>query len=102
VQTGSLAALRHLTRTTLHVTTVRPLARLQAWPGVSGVEVSDDGRTARLEVAADEVGAVIERIATHGVVALTSAPPTLEELFLRHYGGELAHLNGDHVPGVAR
>jgi ABC-2 type transport system ATP-binding protein len=48
------------------------------------------------------VGAVVERIATHGVVALTSAPPTLEELFLRHYGDELAHLNGDRVPEVAR
>jgi ABC-2 type transport system ATP-binding protein len=102
VETGSLADLRHLTRTTLHVTTVRPLARLQAWPGVFAVDASDDGRTARLEVAAEEVGAVIERIATHGVVTLTSAPPTLEELFLRHYGDELAHLNGDRVPEVAR
>jgi ABC-2 type transport system ATP-binding protein len=29
------------------------------------------------------------------VLALTSTPPTLEDLFLRHYGDELAKLNGN-------
>ncbi|OJV78559.1 MAG: ABC transporter ATP-binding protein [Cellulomonas sp. 73-92] len=100
VETGSLAALRHLTRTTLHVTTRVPLDRPEAWPGVFGAEVSD--RTARLEVGADDLGGVIERIAAHGVVTLTSAPPTLEELFLRHYGDALARLDGEREPAVTR
>ena len=102
VESGSLASLRHLTRTTLTVTTRRPLDRPEAWPGVVAVEASDEGRTVRLEVEADGLGATVERVAAHGVVTLTSAPPTLEELFLRHYGDELAHLNGDREPAVAR
>ena len=102
VETGSLAALRHLTRTTLRVTTRRPLGGLAGWPGVFGVGTSDEGCSARFEVAADDLGGVVERLATYGIVGLTSAPPTLEELFLRHYGDELARLNGDRVPEVAR
>jgi ABC-2 type transport system ATP-binding protein len=33
-----------------------------------------------------------------GVRSLTSQPPTLEELFLRHYGDELAELEGRPLP----
>ena len=95
VETGSLAALRHLTRTTLHVTTKEPLDGLETTPGIHDVVVTDTGHTASFEVEADQLGAVIEHIGQHGVVALTSAPPTLEELFLRHYGDELAALNGN-------
>ncbi len=90
VETGSLAQLRHLTRSTLQVTVSRPLDGLARWPGVSGAETSDEGRSARFEVASDGLGAVVERLAAHGIVALTSAPPTLEELFLRHYEAEFA------------
>ncbi len=107
VESGSLAALRHLTRTTLHVTTREPLDGLETTPGVYDIVKSDGGYTARFEVAADQLGAVVEHIGQHGVVALTSAPPTLEELFLRHYGDELATLagngNGNAKPdGAAR
>jgi len=93
VESGSLATLRHLTRTTLHVTTREPLDGLDTTPGIHDVVVTDAGHTASFEVEADRLGAVIEHIGQHGVVALTSAPPTLEELFLRHYGDELAALN---------
>ena len=107
VESGSLAALRHLTRTTLHVTTREPLDGLETTPGVYDIVISDGGYTARFEVEADQLGAVVEHIGQHGVVALTSAPPTLEELFLRHYGDELATLagngNGNAKPdGAAR
>lgn len=96
VESGSLAALRHLTRTTLHVTTREPLDGLETTPGVFDIVMSDGGYTARFEVEADHLGGVIEHIGQHGVVSLTSAPPTLEELFLRHYGDELAALaNGN-------
>jgi ABC-2 type transport system ATP-binding protein len=37
---------------------------------------------------------VVRYLATVGVVTLKSQPPTLEELFLRHYGDELAELEG--------
>jgi ABC-2 type transport system ATP-binding protein len=32
----------------------------------------------------------MREVASYGVVALTSAPPTLEQLFMRHYGDDLA------------
>ncbi len=95
VESGSLARLRHLTRTTLQVTTREPLDGLEATPGIFDVAITDAGHTARFEVEADQLGSVIEHIGQHGVIALTSAPPTLEELFLRHYGEELATLAGN-------
>jgi ABC-2 type transport system ATP-binding protein len=101
VETGSLTALRHLTRTTLTFTTREPLDGLDTQPGIHDVVVSDNGHTARFEVEPDQLGAVIEHIGQHGVINLT-----LEELFLRHYGDELATLagngNGNHDATVRR
>ncbi len=99
VESGSLAALRHLTRTALRVSTRRPLAGLAGWPGIVEAAVSADGTDARLQVATEELGAVVERLAGHGILTLESAPPTLEELFLRHYGDELAGRAGPAGPG---
>lgn len=95
VESGSLADLRHLTRTTVHVTTRRPLDTLGEQPGVHDLGISGGGRSARFEVEADHLGAMIEHLGAHGVLTLTSTPPTLEELFLRHYGEELAALGGN-------
>jgi hypothetical protein len=35
-----------------------------------------------------QLDAVVRRLAPLGVRSLTSTPPTLEEMFLRHYGDE--------------
>lgn len=102
VETGTLAALRHLTRTTIDVTTREPLDGLAAVTGVHGVAILDDGRSARFEVEAAHLPDVVARLAPLGVRQLTSAPPTLEELFLRHYGDELAASNGNGNGGVSR
>ena len=95
VESGTLAQLRHLTRTSLHVTTREPVDGLATTPGLHDVRLSDDGRTAALEVESDHLGDVVAHLAAHGVRTLTSTPPTLEELFLRHYGDELATLGGN-------
>ncbi len=95
VESGTLAQLRHLTRTSLHVTTREPVDGLATTPGLHDVQLSDDGRTAAFEVESDQLGHVVAHLAAHGVLALTSTPPTLEELFLRHYGDELATLGGN-------
>jgi len=88
VESGTLDELRHLTRTSIQVTTRHPLLGLAALPGVH-VVTDDDERSAQLEVDTPQLGAVIEHLGSRGVVSLTCAPPTLEELFLRHYGDEL-------------
>ena len=95
VESGTLTELRHLTRTSVSVTTTRPLGDLALLPGVHEPELRDGCRTARFEVEADHLGTVVEYLGGHGVTTLTSAPPTLEELFLRHYDDELAELNGN-------
>jgi ABC-2 type transport system ATP-binding protein len=87
VQSGTLTELRHLTRTTVSATTERPATSLAELPGVHGFELAD-GRVT-FDVDSDRMGEVVAQLAGYGVTSLTSHPPTLEELFLRHYGDEL-------------
>ncbi|WP_448612873.1 ABC transporter ATP-binding protein [Modestobacter sp. URMC 112] len=84
VQSGTLAELRHLTRTSMSVEAVRPLDGLAALPGVHDL-VRQDGRV-RFDVDSTALDDVVRQLSGAGVRALTSTPPTLEELFLRHYG----------------
>jgi ABC-2 type transport system ATP-binding protein len=44
----------------------------------------------RFDVDNDSLDTVLRHLTTFGVRSLTSQPPTLEELFLRHYEEELA------------
>ena len=94
VESGSLAELRHLTRTSMHVTARLPLDDLAQMTGVHDLELEQDGRSATLEVDTVQLGAVIAHLGGRDVTTLTCTPPTLEELFLRHYGDELATRNG--------
>jgi len=87
VEHGSLAELRHLTRTHVVAETLGR-ADLGDLPGVH--DLVADGRTVRFDVDADSLGAAVARLTTAGLVSLDSRPPTLEQLFLRHYGDELA------------
>jgi len=87
VESGSLADLRHLTRTTLRIRTSRPLEGLEKWPGIH--EVQRDGDETSFVVDADHLAAVVRDVGDHGVIALTSNPPTLEQLFMHHYGDDL-------------
>ncbi|MGY1722121.1 ATP-binding cassette domain-containing protein [Blastococcus sp. SYSU DS0533] len=88
VQSGSLAELRHLTRTAVTAETVRPATGLESLAGVHDVR-RDDGRL-RFDVDTEALDGALRHLIGFGVVSLTSTPPTLEELFLRHYGDELA------------
>ncbi|WP_018720115.1 ABC transporter ATP-binding protein [Salinispora fenicalii] len=85
VESGSLSELRHLARTTVTVETVRPLTGVAELPGVHEVQAVD-GRV-RLEVEPEHLDALLAHLIRFEVRALVSAPPTLEELFLRHYDG---------------
>ncbi|MGW6706884.1 ABC transporter ATP-binding protein [Streptomyces sp. NPDC054956] len=83
VETGSLAELRHLTRTSISAELAGPPNGLAHLPGVHDVEVR--GPKVRLQADTDKLDAVLRSLAASGVRSLTSTPPTLEELFLRHY-----------------
>jgi ABC-2 type transport system ATP-binding protein len=81
--TGVFEDLRYLTRTTVVVETARSLDELADLPGVYDAAI--DGTKAELSVENDELNRVLERLVALDVRALTTSPPTLEELFLRHY-----------------
>lgn len=86
-QSGSLAELRHLTRTTVTARTEQSAEGLANLTGIHHLR-SDDG-TVSFEVDGDHLDTAIRQLASLGVQSLVSHPPTLEELFLRHYGDEL-------------
>jgi len=87
VETGTLAELRHLTRTSMIVGTTRPPVALYEMVGVHDLVI--DGNTSRFEVEPDAMTAVQRHLADHGVTTMIASPPTLQQLFLRHYGQPL-------------
>jgi ABC-2 type transport system ATP-binding protein len=87
VESGTLDELRHLTRTTIVAVTTRPAIGFDAMPGVADVRVSDG--SVSLEVDTAHLDAVVGRLHEAGIRSLVAHPPTLEELFLRHYGDEV-------------
>jgi ABC-2 type transport system ATP-binding protein len=87
-ESGTFADLRHLTRTTVVVETARPPVGLGSLEGVHDLAL--DGARARFGVDAGELNGVLAFLVGHDVRFLTCSPPTLEELFLRHYGTHAA------------
>jgi ABC-2 type transport system ATP-binding protein len=83
VETGTLSELRHLTRTSVTAELAGQPNGLRRLPGVHDLEIRD--RRVRLQVDTDKLDAVLRQLSEAGVRSLTSTPPTLEELFLRHY-----------------
>ena len=98
VESGTLSELRHLTRTTVSVETERPLTGLDRMAGVHDLRL--DGASATFEVEPGVLPDVHRHLAGFGVRALVSNPPTLEELFMRHYGDEPA-VSGATAAGTA-
>lgn len=85
IESGSLDELRHLTRTNLNVETKQPITNLDEMKGVHNVERKE--QILSLQVDSENLDNVIRHISQFGVVKLESAPPTLEDLFMRHYEG---------------
>ncbi len=83
VESGTLAELRHLTRTSIHADLAGPPPDLAKLPGVHDLEVT--GTRVRCDVESDQLDGVLRALTGAGVRSLVSQPPTLEELFLRHY-----------------
>lgn len=85
VETGTLAQLRHLTRTSI---TAELATAPNGLRGVHGLRV--DGNRVSFEVDAGGLDEALRQLSASGVRALTCHPPTLEELFMRHYQSEPA------------
>ena len=87
VESGSLDELRHLTRTSFRVATGASLAEVAALPGVH--DARDETGHLVFDVDGAELQHVLAALTSRGVTALTATPPSLEELFLRHYGDRI-------------
>jgi ABC-2 type transport system ATP-binding protein len=86
VQTGTLDELRHLTRYTVTVSTEKTMEGLDKLEGVFDVKKEAFGIT--FNVDTDKMGSVISYINQFGIKKLDSSPPSLEELFMKHYNKE--------------
>jgi ABC-2 type transport system ATP-binding protein len=83
VETGSLESMRHLSRFSIKAELVGDPPDLSRINGVEDISV--DGRTLHAQVDSESLGELIRILGDTGVRSLVSQPPTLEELFLRHY-----------------
>jgi len=82
VETGALAELRHLGRISVEAELAAPVAL----EGAAGVhELAVTGTVVRCQVERACLDGVVGRLHQAGIRSLTCRPPTLEELFLRHY-----------------
>ncbi|MTE17292.1 ABC transporter ATP-binding protein [Nocardia aurantiaca] len=83
VETGTLAEMRHLSRTSITAEMLGSPSDLSRIPGVE--DISIEGSTLHCQVDSEHLGELIRVLGDAGVRSLVSQPPTLEELFLRHY-----------------
>ena len=84
VEAGTLAELRYLTRTSVEATTAKPIEPVGVVDGVSNFTRRSDHH-ATFSVDNSKLPLVMNRLAELGIEAIESQPPTLEELFMRHY-----------------
>ncbi len=92
VESGTIAQLRHLTRSQITVALDGDGGRLARLPGVHDLQQLDGHLT--FAVDDEQLPTVLAAVAALQPRSLVANPPSLEELFLRHYGTELAALNG--------
>ncbi|WP_328613439.1 ABC transporter ATP-binding protein [Amycolatopsis sp. NBC_00355] len=86
VESGTLAELRHLTRTSITAELAGPPNGLANLENIHDLKV--DGNRVRFDVETRSLDEALRQLTQVGVRSLVSQPPTLEELFLRHYTTE--------------
>jgi ABC-2 type transport system ATP-binding protein len=86
VDSGALTDLRHLTRSSVDATLAGPAPELADLAGVHQLDVT--GNRVRCQVDSSALEELLRQLTVAGVKSLVCQPPTLEELFLRHYGPE--------------
>lgn len=83
IESGTLDEMRHLTRTNFTIQTKEAISGLTELKGI--YNIVEDNAELHFQVDTEEVDTIIRHISQFGIVKLESAPPTLEDLFLRHY-----------------
>lgn len=86
VNTGTLADMRQLTRTSVKVDTVKPIRGLESVNGLVNVRIN--GTHAEFGVDSEKIDEALKLLLTFDIKSLVSSPPNLEELFMSHYGSK--------------
>jgi ABC-2 type transport system ATP-binding protein len=101
VEAGTLAELRHLTRTEISFAGDGiGTAQLDAIPGAHDLAV--DGARVRFTADSDAMPEVLAALASLRATGVTVNPPSLEELFMRHYHDELEQPAASSLEGARR
>jgi ABC-2 type transport system ATP-binding protein len=87
LEIGSLAEMRHLSALTVEATFDGPVPDVSHVPGVSMIKV--EGQRLRCQVSGS-IQPLLSSLVQANVRELLSTQPSLEELFLSHYGGDAA------------
>ncbi|UNK70587.1 ABC transporter ATP-binding protein [Microbacterium sp. H1-D42] len=92
VESGTLSSLRRLTRSRVVAVVPSYAGGLDAHEGVHDLEVETVEGGTRVSFDTDDAasGEVLTALARTGLISLVSMPPSLEDLFMRHYGDEIA------------
>ena len=83
VETGTLDELRYLTRYSISAVTQETIEGIENIPGIHDIERKEN--EVSFNIDADKMGEAINHINKYGIIKLISTPPSLEELFMRHY-----------------
>ncbi|MTI57395.1 ABC transporter ATP-binding protein [Geosporobacter ferrireducens] len=100
IESGTLAELRHFTRTTVAVETSKPISGLEGMTGIHNLSV--EGLRANFQVDAGELDRIMQHVTSFGLRSLTSTPPTLEELFMSHYSNDSGQGKANKAGGGKR
>ncbi|MEK4722717.1 ABC transporter ATP-binding protein [Lactococcus sp. FSL W8-0209] len=83
VETGTLDDLRHLTRYQYKVETEQETVGLKELSSVHDLQIKENEAT--FQADSDEIDEILKTLLLYGVKKLEATPPTLEDLFMRHY-----------------
>ncbi|WP_026928984.1 ABC transporter ATP-binding protein [Glycomyces tenuis] len=97
VESGTLTEMRHFTRSQIHAVLKNPVRGLGDHEGVH--DLRTEGLEVRFHVDGTALDDVLAQLAVAGIASLTCEPPSLEQMFLRYYGDELAAKGVDNGNG---
>lgn len=83
VETGTLDDLRHLTRYQYKVETEQEAVGLKELSSVHDLQIKENEAT--FQADSDVIDEILKTLLLYGVKKLEATPPTLEDLFMRHY-----------------
>lgn len=84
VESGTLASLRHLSQSTVHVQTKESLAGLKEWSFIQQLTMHNNHQ-ATFAIASERLNELLAKLSEFQLIHFEVLPATLEEVFMQHY-----------------